>query len=51
MSNGSDLGCVSEGACLLAMQHYCLPVEVVLQGERGSVPDAEVWVLDQLRAK
>ena len=43
-----DLGCVSEGACLLTMQQQCLSVQVVLQSERGSVPQVQVWILDQL---
>lgn len=33
---------------LLAVQQQRLAVEVVLQGERGSVPQTEVRVLDQL---
>lgn len=42
---------MSEGACLLAMQQKGLTVQVVLQGERGSVAQAEVWVLCQLCAQ
>lgn len=45
------LGCVSEGSCLLAVQQQRLPVEVVLQAERGSVPQPQVRVLDQLRGQ
>lgn len=33
------------------MQQQRLSVEVVLQRERSSMPQAEVWILDQLRAE
>lgn len=42
---------MSEGACFLAMQQQRLSIEIMLQSERGSVSQAEVWVLDQLRTK
>lgn len=42
---------MSEGACLLTMQQQSLSVQVVLQSERSSMPQAQVWVLDQLCTK
>lgn len=45
---GRHLGRVPERSRLLAVQQQRLAVEVVLQGERGSVAQTEVRVLDQL---
>ena len=50
-SQGVDLGCVSEGPRLGAVQQKGLAVEVVLQGEVGPVAAAEVRVLGQLGAE
>lgn len=46
-----DLWRVSERASLPAVQQQRLSIQVVLQGEWGSVPQAQVRVLDQLRAE
>lgn len=47
----SDLWRVSERAPLLAVQQQPLSIQVVLQGEGGAVPLAQVGVLDQLCAE
>lgn len=46
-----DLWRVSERASLPAVQQQRLSIQVVLQGERGAVPQAQVGVLHQLRAQ
>lgn len=46
-----DLWRVPECASLLAVQKQRLAIQVVLQGERGAVPQAQVGILDQLRAE
>lgn len=46
-----DLWCVPKRASLLAVQQQRLSIQVVLQGERGAVPQAQVGILDQLRAE
>lgn len=42
---------MSEFACLLAVQQQRLTVQIMLEGEGGSVPQVKIWVLNQLRAK
>lgn len=46
-----DLWRVPERTSLLPVQQQRLSIQVVLQGERGAVPQAQVRVLHQLRAE